>query len=234
MSSGDASRAVVVLLSGGLDSAVMVGMAVDAGDHVHPLHVRQGFLWEEEEGAAIVRYLAALEAERAARGASGAIHPLQTVALGAPGSFASRWALDPSEPVPGADTPDEAVFLPGRNLALLTQGAILAHSVGASRVQLGVLRHNPFPDATAEFFAAFEAVAGLALAREIRVERPLGGMEKREVLARGAGRYPLRHSLSCIRPFEGTHCGRCNKCEERRRAYADLGLEDPAPTRGAG
>lgn len=212
---------VVALASGGLDSAAMIGLSLEAGDTVHPLYVRQGFLWEEEEIAALRDFLAAL-----APGRAEGLRPLEVVALTAPSSFASRWALDGDRPVPAADSPDDAVFLPGRNLALLTQAAILAHGVGAGRVQLGVLATNPFPDATDEFFALFERAASTGLGIPIRVERPLGAMTKIDAIRAGE-RFPLGRTLSCIRTVGGRHCGACNKCEERRAAFARAGAADP-------
>lgn len=216
---------VVVLLSGGLDSAVLTGLALEEGVEVRPLYVRQGFTWEDEELRAARRFLAELGAE-----SSGRLRPLCiATSLAADGSTGGegQWAVDTTIDAPDEASPDEAVYLPGRNLALLTQAAILAHAHGLKRIQIGVLGSNPFPDATDKFFAAFEAVAEAALATPIRVERPLASMSKSELLRRGAG-FPLGETLSCLRPEVGLHCGRCNKCAERRRAFADAGVRDPS------
>jgi 7-cyano-7-deazaguanine synthase len=51
-------------------------------------------------------------------------------------------------------------------------------------------------------------------------------LDKTEVLRRGRT-LPLKHTFSCIQPDDGKHCGACNKCFERRRAFAAAGIEDP-------
>ncbi len=216
---------VVVLMSGGLDSAVLTGLALEEGVEVRPLYIRQGFTWEDEELRAAQRFLTKLGAD-----GPGLLRPLCIATSLAPGGSKrreGRWAVDKTIDVPDEASPDEAVYLPGRNLALLTQAAIVAHAHDLARIQIGVLGSNPFPDATDEFFAAFETVAEAALATPIGVERPLASMSKTDLLRRGSG-FALGETLSCLRPEEGLHCGRCNKCAERRRAFADAGVRDPS------
>ena len=65
-----------------------------------------------------------------------------------------------------------------------------------------------------------------ALNDRLAVIRPYGHLHKRDVLARGRG-LPLEWTFSCIRPVDGKHCGQCNKCAERRKAFADAGWTDP-------
>ena len=74
---------------------------------------------------------------------------------------------------------------------------------------------------------------GRAVGGSVRVRRPYAdlGLHKRDVLRRGAG-LPLEHTFSCLRPAGGRHCGRCNKCAERRAGFRDAGVPDP--TRYAG
>lgn len=212
---------VVALISGGLDSAVMLGLALDRGDRVLPLYVRQGFVWEDEEEAAVRRFLGALQ-----RRAPAGLMEFQVSRLSAPRRFVGAWALDADRPAPAADSPDEAVYLPGRNLGLLTQAALAAYSHGLGRIQIGALSGNPFPDATPAFFRAFERCVAEAMRWRVGIEAPLGRLTKTETLELGL-RFPLDRTLSCIRPCGGAHCGRCNKCEERRLAFRRAGLPDP-------
>ncbi len=212
---------VVILLSGGLDSAVMAGLAVDRGDPIYPLFVRQGFVWEDEEVAAVRRFLAELKMR-----APGKVNALLVSTLSAPRQLAGDWAVDPDRPVPDSASPDEAVYLPGRNLSLLTQASLAAYAHGVMRIQLGTLSSNPFPDATAAFFRAFEKSVHEAMRWQVQVEVPLGHLTKTEALELGY-HLPLVYSLSCIRPSKGVHCGDCNKCEERRVAFIRAGLPDP-------
>lgn len=219
--SADYRFGVVALISGGLDSSIMTGMALERGDLVWPLYVRQGFVWESAEEGCVRHFLERLNSNLRAR-----LGELQTACLSAPRSFPSRWAVDSGEAPPNAETADDAVYLPGRNLALLTAAALTARSVGAHMIQLGILSDNPFPDATPAFIAGFERLAREALKWDLRVEMPLAHLTKSEVLQLGA-RMPLGQTLSCLAPVEGRHCGRCNKCAERARAFRCADLPDP-------
>lgn len=211
----------VILISGGLDSAVMAGLAVERGDPIFPLFVRQGFVWETEEEAAVRRFLAELASQF-----PGRVNPLLVSTLSAPSTLAGDWAMDPNGSAPGPTCPDETVYLPGRNLALLTQGALAAYVNGLERIQIGALSSNPFPDATPEFFRSFEKSVHEAMRWRVHVEVPLGHLTKTEALELGF-HFRLELSLSCIRPVASSHCGNCNKCEERRVAFIRAGLPDP-------
>ena len=92
-------------------------------------------------------------------------------------------------------------------------------------VALATLGSNPFPDATPAFFDGYQDVVNRAIRGSVRILRPYAGLSKAEVMHRGRG-LPLELTFSCIRPEAGRHCGACNKCEERRVAFAEAGLED--------
>jgi 7-cyano-7-deazaguanine synthase len=93
-------------------------------------------------------------------------------------------------------------------------------------VALAVLADNPFPDATPEFFSAYAAAVNQAVNGKVQVHRPFAGMKKVDVLRRGR-ELPLELTFSCLQPRGEIHCGRCNKCAERRRAFLDAGIPDP-------
>ncbi len=97
---------------------------------------------------------------------------------------------------------------------------------GIGRLALGTLENNPFADATDEFFASFAALLDRAMLGSVSLERPLARYRKAELLRLGAG-LPLELTLSCLVPRDGLQCGRCNKCHERRAAFAAAGLVDP-------
>jgi 7-cyano-7-deazaguanine synthase len=92
-------------------------------------------------------------------------------------------------------------------------------------LRLGLLGSNPFPDATPEFFAGYTATVNQAIGGAVRVERPYAGLHKVDVVRRGQG-MPVELSFSCIRPVNGGHCGACNKCQERRKAFREAGIVD--------
>jgi 7-cyano-7-deazaguanine synthase len=74
-------------------------------------------------------------------------------------------------------------------------------------------------------------VVNRAIGGTIEVLRPFAGLHKTEVMHLGR-ELPLERTFSCIRPVSGQHCGQCNKCAERRRAFADSGVPDITPYDG--
>jgi len=211
------SDSVAVLMSGGLDSAILLGEALRTSAQICPLYVRCGLHWEAVELEYVRRYLEALERP--------ALQQLTILDEPVADLDANHWSVT-GRNVPGADTPDEAVFLPGRNVLLLTKSMLWCHRHGVSAVALGVLGSNPFPDATPDFFSAFEKVVNRAVGGSVCIQTPFAQMHKTEVMHLG-GDLPLQHSFSCINPSNEQHCGRCNKCQERRNAFRDAGMSDP-------
>lgn len=223
-SSRVAAGSVAVLASGGLDSAILVCDLLRTGRRVAPLFLRQGLHWEGAELDHLRRFLGAVAAPELA-----ALTVLDCpVADLLPGFWATT-----GRGAPDADSPDEAVFLPGRNVLLLAKGMLWCHLNQVPALALGTLRSNPFPDATERFFSTFARAVNEGLGSDVAVLRPFGERSKGEVLELGRG-LPLELSFSCIQPVGGRHCGRCNKCAERRRAFAGLGRPDPTPYDDAG
>jgi 7-cyano-7-deazaguanine synthase len=207
-----------VLLSAGLDSAVLAVNEAQTS-HVHPIYVSVGLAWESEELAALDRLLA-----------SAAFRGMETPAmLTFPARdlySANHWALR-GEP-PAFDTPDEDVYLTGRNVMLLSKAGIYCAQHRLGRLVIGPLAGNPFPDATPEFFSAMARALSLGLAHDLAIDAPFAGMDKSDVIRRGVALgVPLELTLSCMNPKRGLHCGQCSKCRERRDAFHDASVEDP-------
>jgi 7-cyano-7-deazaguanine synthase len=209
--------AIAVLVSGGFDSAILVGDLARAGRAVQPIYVRAGLRWEATELEHLQRFLFEFAAAN--------VRPLVVLELPCADLYGDHWSLT-GQGVPDADSPDQAVFLPGRNLLLLLKGILWCHLHGIRELALGILRGNPFPDARPEFFKDFQRVANNGIGSDVQVQLPYGQLDKGAVLERGRG-MPLQWTFSCIRPLEGRHCGACNKCAERRKAFAMLGVTDP-------
>ena len=115
---------------------------------------------------------------------------------------ATHWAIR-GEP-PGFDTPDEDVYLEGRNIVLLTKAAVFMARARLARVYIGPLAGNPFPDATPEFFAAMARALSLGLGTPIEIVAPFAAMHKAEVIALGRSLgVPLELTLSCMQPAGG-------------------------------
>jgi 7-cyano-7-deazaguanine synthase len=207
---------VCVLASGGADSAVLLRMMALEYPQVQPVYIRCGLAWEETELSWLVRYIAALAEPR--------LRPLTVLEMPTRDLYRSHWSITGAG-VPAADTPDEAVYLPGRNLMLLSKAAVYCALNGIGVIACGQLAGNPFPDATPDFFASMAAVAGSALGLRLQVITPLLKFRKHEVVREGWN-LPLEYSFSCMNPVRGLHCGVCNKCFERKAAFAAAGLRD--------
>jgi 7-cyano-7-deazaguanine synthase len=206
-----------VLVSGGLDSDILLAEVATAGTRVFPIYIQEGFPWESAEQHYLRRFLSALGRTN--------IQPLQVLALPVSDLYGHHWSMT-GQGVPDASSPDEAVHLPGRNVLLLAKAMLWCHLHEVPTVALAVLSANPFPDATPAFFEAYSATVNQAIGGAVQVLRPYSVLKKIDVIHRGQG-LPLELTYSCIQPEELMHCGRCNKCGERRRAFAEAGMPDP-------
>ncbi len=218
-----------MLFSGGLDSAVLLADVAAAAraqgrGPVVALYVSVGFAWEAEER----RIASALLATPPFTG----VRDLVVLSFDMRDVFPpSHWAVRGTPP--GYDTPDEDVFIDGRNVILLAKAAVyMAAGVrprsSAVTLFMGPLAGNPFPDATPEFFAATARSLSLGLALPLSVETPFAALHKSDVIRRGAALgVPMELTLSCMNPRDGMHCGACSKCRERIDAFREAGVVDP-------
>jgi 7-cyano-7-deazaguanine synthase len=138
---------------------------------------------------------------------------------------ATHWALTGNPPA--FDTPDEDVYLAGRNVMLLSKAAIHCARHSVHRIALATLANNPFPDATPEFFAALGHALSLGLNHGIEVTTPFSSFHKSHVIRLGVELgVAMELTMSCMNPQAGKHCGLCSKCRERRDAFLEAGVED--------
>jgi 7-cyano-7-deazaguanine synthase len=209
--------ALAVLVSGGLDSAILLGESLAGYRAVYPLYVRHGLFWEAAELSYLRRFLAAVR--------TPALQPLHVLDMPVADLYGDHWSIT-GENVPDAGSADAAVFLPGRNVLLLAKAVLWCHLHRVPALALAPLESNPFPDATPAFFAACQAVVNQAVGGSVEILRPYAHLDKAAVLRRGR-ELPLHLTFSCIRPVNGRHCGACNKCAERRQAFARARLPDP-------
>ena len=133
---------IVVLASGGVDSAILVAHQAAQGHVVHPMYIRFGLAWEQVEEACLRRFLDAI-ADR------HDIRPLTALQLPVADVYGAHWSVSGAD-TPDETTPDEAVYLPGRNLLLLAKTTVWCGLHGVGTIALGTLRGNPFADSTAE------------------------------------------------------------------------------------
>jgi 7-cyano-7-deazaguanine synthase len=195
-------------------------------DVVQPIYVSVGLAWEEAERATAVRLLAAPPL-------AGRVRPMASLSVDMRDVYAaSHWAMTGA--APAYHTPDEDVYLAGRNVILLGKAGVFAAAAGLDRLAIGTLAHNPFPDATPDFRTAMARALSLGCAHELEVAAPFAHMSKAEVIKLGARLGdPFELTLSCMspagmhRPGEALHCGTCSKCRERHDAFVEAGIADP-------
>lgn len=224
----------VVLLSGGLDSAVVLAICRDEGFAPLALTLDYG-----------QRNRLELDAARRIAGAMGVKrHEILTVDLG-------RWggsALTGEHAVPTGRDPETMgtsipiTYVPARNTVFLSIAMSWAETLGTEHIYIGAhaLDYSGYPDCRPEYFRAFETMANLATRTGVEgehpwtVHTPLIDMTKTAIVQRGrALAVPLELTVSCYQPAAGASCGICDACILRLRAFAAIGLTDPityAPT----
>ena len=206
-----------VLVSGGLDSCVMLVRLTRPAQRVSPVYVRCGLVWESEELERLTAFLDAV--------AHPQIDPVQVLDLPMGDVYERLWHTS-GVGIPGYYSADERWEIPGRNLVLMVKVAVWCRLNSVGGIALGILGSNPFSDATPEFFEGLERTLSRGLDYPLRLLRPLAGLSKAEVIRMGQG-LPLELTLSCAEPQKGVHCGVCGKCKERIDAFAGSGVPDP-------
>lgn len=207
---------VGILASGGLDSSILLKHMLDAGRRVKPLYVQSGLCWQADEKMTLEHYLAAVSVAR--------LEPLTVLDLPLADLYGDHWSIT-GRNTPDANTPDEAVFLPGRNALLTIKAALWCQLHGIDKLAIATLVSNPFEDASDAFFDQLEQVFN-TMRPSIHFLRPFAGLNKQQVMELGQA-FPLDWTFSCIAPREGAHCGKCNKCAERQAAFRLICSKDP-------
>src|SRR5262249_33957081 len=174
----DPSRPLAVLVSGGLDSAVLLAESLHRHPPVWPLYISFGPLWEKVELHHLRRFLDAVRAP--------ALRSLTILEMPVADLYGEHWSLT-GVSVPEAGTPDDAVFLPGRNVLFLAKAMLWCHLHGVPALALAPLESNPFPDATPAFFTAYEAIVNRAIGGGVP------GAPPHRRPAQGAGIDPCPH-----------------------------------------
>jgi 7-cyano-7-deazaguanine synthase len=210
---------LAVLVSGGLDSAVLLAEAARVYPAVYPIYVRTGLHWEPVERRHLDMFLAATPVS--------SLKPLTVLDQPTADVYGRHWSIT-GEAAPSADDPDDADFLPGRNVLLFAKPIIWCHLHGIAELATAPLASNPFPDATPAFYDGFARIVSEGLAGRVAILRPYAHLHKADIIRRGRD-LPLHLTFTCIRPAGELPCGTCIKCGERRRGFRDAGVPDPTP-----
>lgn len=228
--SGSPVRRAVVLLSGGLDSATTLALAIEQGFESYALTVRYGQRHAVEVDRATVQ----------ARALGAREHRVVDLDLGFVGGSA---LTDSGIAVPKGRTDEQvetgipSTYVPARNTVFLSLALAWAEGLGACDLFLGVnaVDYSGYPDCRPEFIEAFEVVANRATklgveAGPFRVHAPLLRWSKARIVQE-ADRLgvDVGQTVSCYDPGSGGEpCGRCDSCVLRARGFREAGLIDPA------
>ncbi|HET6436291.1 MAG TPA: 7-cyano-7-deazaguanine synthase QueC [Xanthomonadaceae bacterium] len=219
------ARNAVVLVSGGMDSAVVLAIAREQGFAAHALSVRYGQRHTSELDAA----------ERVARALGAVAHKTVHVDLRSIGG--SALTDDIAVPLDGASADDIPVtYVPARNTTMLSVALGWAEVLGASDIFCGVnaVDYSGYPDCRPQFIAAFERLANLATRAGVegagfRVHAPLMRMGKDAIVREGLRLgVDFAQTVSCYQAdADGRACGHCDACRLRAQGFADAGVADP-------
>lgn len=224
-------KPAVVLLSGGLDSATVLAIALEQGFSPVTLTFRYG-----QRHAAEIDVAARLaEANGIKR------HVVADIDLRAFGGSALTADIDVPKHRSDAEISDgiPVTYVPARNTVFLSFALALAETTQAYDVFIGVnaLDYSGYPDCRPAFVKAFENVMNLATKAGVEGENPftlhtpLIDLTKAGIIQRGTALgVDYAHTLSCYDPTaEGHHCGECDACHLRRKGFREAGIDDPTP-----
>lgn len=219
------AKKAVVLVSGGLDSATTLAIALQAGYDCHAISFDYG-----------QRHRCELEAaSRVVAQAGLTSHKRVTLNLNEIGGSA---LTDESIAVPTGTTSEEipVTYVPARNTVFLSLALGWAEVLDAFDIFIGVnaVDYSGYPDCRPEYIHAFEHLANLATRAGVQgghfsIHAPLIHLSKAQIIQRGRSlRVDYGLTISCYNPSaSGAACGRCDACRLRREGFSSAGVADP-------
>ena len=218
------NKRAIVLVSGGLDSATCLAIAVDRGFDCYALSFDYGQRSASELDAA----------SRVAASARVVDHKIIDINMGTIGGSA---LTDTDISVPEQESEGIPVtYVPARNTIFLSYALAWAEVVDAEAIFIGVnaLDYSGYPDCRPEYIAAFQSLVNLATkagveGRVISLETPLIDLSKAEIIMTGADlNVDYAVTVSCYQAdAKGYACGQCDSCRFRRKGFENAAVEDP-------
>ena len=219
---------VIVLLSGGIDSAVAAALARDSRPSWHALTVD----YEQSHRAELLaaRHIATALGAKSHRFVECDLRGIAPSPLTGEGEVTCRTLQEIRD-----DQHTSQMFVPARNLVLASLGVAWAQSIDATEVWIAsnLDDRQSFPDCRPEFFDAVSKVAALCTPTEyaycgVEVRGRLCALHKAEVITLGMEKdVPLERTVSCYQPDGLIHCGRCDACLIRKNGFFVAGVLDP-------
>lgn len=215
-------KKAVILLSGGLDSATCLAIAIEQGFEPHCISFQYGqrHSIELEKSEELARkYRCSHKVFE--------IPPIQGSAL-----TDSKIEVQKT----GVTNEIPATYVPARNTIFLSYALSYAEAIGANDIFIGVnaLDYSGYPDCRPEYIDAFQKMAALATkagieGNHVKIHTPLIDLTKAEIIAKGlelGADYSL--TSSCYDPdILGRACGTCDSCRLRLKGFAEVGQTDP-------
>lgn len=229
-------RRAVVLLSGGLDSAVAGTIAKCERYDLHALTFDYGQRHQKELEAA----------KRVAKALRVKEHKVLRIPLDALGGSAltdKKISVPKNRSIQEIGTGIPSTYVPARNTVFLAFGLAYAETVEADAIFIGAhaLDYSGYPDCRPEYFEKFSELAQLATKQGVdgqapRVHAPLVGWNKAKIVQTGIDlKAPLKDTWSCYEDGSSP-CGACDSCVLRAHAFSQVGTPDPslpaAPKKG--